>query len=97
VRQTVRAAPELHLLIDTGADVTLVPPEVYRAVGLTFDDFRDYPPDRLEGVAGAIATRRVPVTLIMKDSDRSAMEIRVRVHVLAPTAIEPPALLGRAM
>ncbi len=86
-----------RLLIDTGADRTIIHPGEYLRLGLGFGDFGDFPQDSAFGIGGEAAYRRVPVQILLEHETGRFDRIRLRALIARPTPSTRrlPSLLGR--
>ncbi|MGH2583478.1 MAG: aspartyl protease family protein [Dehalococcoidia bacterium] len=90
----VTATVDLHLLVDTGADVTLLAPRDTAALGL---NLRSFPHSRSTGIGGTTETAIVPADITL-DTHTLSIDLRMLMpQRSAQSRARPtvPSLLGR--
>lgn len=80
-----------RMLIDTGADRTVLSADAWRAVDTQADDGGF----QIEGVGGAVSAVRLPVTLRLKRSDGQPVTFRAEVAACREDAVLDMSVLGR--
>jgi hypothetical protein len=87
----------IWLLVDTGADRSLISPADYEKLGYTYGDFRAYADVEPRGYGGVIRAKAVPAKLLLRDDGGLFLQLAIDVDVVRPDpAVEGlPSILGR--